>query len=84
MTLGKMDPKVDPAVNRTLHAKAERAAAEAWLASVSATPEQRIKRMDRAVARVFKTAGTPSDAAALYSMSVTEIVLQRLRNRKKA
>jgi hypothetical protein len=75
-----MKDEVNPAVNHALHAKAERAAVEAWLAAASTTPARRAKLMDRAALRVFKAAGTPADVAALFSMSIACTVLERLRN----
>jgi hypothetical protein len=79
-----MDPNVDPAANRELHAKAERAALEAYLAATATTPARRFKLMDRAAKKVFVDAGTPRDAASLYCEAVSCLVLERLHHSKKA
>ena len=75
-----MKDEVNPVVNHALHAKAERAAVEAWLAATSTTPERRGRLMERAAARVFRAAGTPADVAALFSVSIACTVLERRRN----
>jgi hypothetical protein len=76
--------EVNPAVNKALHAKAERAALETYLAATATTPERRITLMDRAAAKIFRHAGTPSDLAAFYAVAVTALVLERLHNEKTA
>ncbi len=75
---------MNPANNRELHLKAERAALEAYLAATSTTAARRAKLMDRAAAGVFKAAGTPREAVGLFSAAVTALVLERLRGKDDA
>jgi hypothetical protein len=79
-----VDPKVDPVANRELHAKAERAALEAYLAATATTPARRVKLMDRAAKKVLLDAGTPRDTASFFCEIVSALVLERLHHTKKA
>jgi hypothetical protein len=73
---------VNPVTNPALHARAERAALEAYLAATATTAARRMKLMDRAAARTFKAAGTPRDVATFYAASVTALVVERMHNRR--
>ena len=77
-----VEDEVNPVVNMALHAKAERAALEAYLSATATTQSKRVKLMDRAAAGIFRAAGTPRDVAAFYAEAVTALVLERLHNEK--
>ena len=79
-----MNDELNPAANMTLHARAERAALEMYLAATATTRARRMKLMDRAAAEVFKSAGTPPEVASFYAIAVTALVLERLHHAKKA
>jgi hypothetical protein len=76
--------EVNPAVNMTLHAKAEQAALVAYLAASRETPRKRMQLMDRAAKATFRAAGTPRDVADLFGEAVTCLVLERLHHQKSS
>jgi hypothetical protein len=76
--------EVNPVVNMALHARAERAALEAYLSATATAPSRRVRLMDLAAAGAFRAAGTPRDVAAFYAEAVTALVLERLQNEKNA
>ena len=82
-SLRPMKDEVNPVVNMALHARAECAALEAYVAATATTGARRMKLMDRAAARVFKAAGTPRDVAAFYAEAVTALVLERLHHARE-
>lgn len=71
-----MKDEVNPAVNGELHLRAERAALAAFTTAAEESPERRAKLMEKAAAAVFRKAGTPRDAARLYAMSITAVILE--------
>lgn len=79
-----LDPRLHPITNPELHAKAERAALEAYLLAPLATPRDRMKLMDRAARKVFIAHGTPRDVANFFCGIISGLVLERLNPARHA
>ena len=88
VTIGTMNPAdrspmsdtVNPLMNQALYAEAERAAFTVFARPARMDPEQHGKAMEKAARAVFRKAGTPADASALYACAITCDIFERARN----
>jgi hypothetical protein len=75
-----MSNAVNPVMNQALYAEANRAALAVFAKLARIDPEQRAKAMEKAARAIFRKAGTPADASALYACAITCDIFERVRN----